>query len=130
MEETMSRWNELIEEVKSDEGVLWNPQTIIELNSFESMFGHGDRSSYIQRQLRDGKVMNLPTLEFCVPRLVAEFLYQKLSATQIIPDYCQFGRDARQFFDEYIRKGQQPTSHSRTVERNTRGKLLSGTSGP
>ncbi|KAK1733663.1 hypothetical protein QTG54_015706 [Skeletonema marinoi] len=124
MEETMSRWNELIEEVKSDEGVLWNPQTIIELNSFESMFGHGDRSSYIQSQLRDGKVMNLPSLEFCVPRLVAEFLYQKLSATQRIPDYYQFGRDARQYFDEYIRKGQPPTSHSRTVERNTRGETL------
>ena len=127
MEETMSRWNELIEEVKSDEGVLWNPQTIIELNSFESMFGHCYRSSYmVQSQLRDGKVVNLPTLEFCVPRLVAEFLYQKLSATQRIPDYSQFGRDARQFFDEYIRyrKGQQPTSHSRTVERNTRGETL------
>lgn len=74
IEGAMNRWNELVRQVKTDEDVLWDPQTIDELESFDRMFGQSCR--------RRGRMY---TLDYCVPEMVTEFLYRKLSYAQKVP---------------------------------------------
>ena len=121
MEETMNRWNELIDLVNTDDDVLWDPQTLTELDSFDLMFGH----TFVRRR-------RTLTLEFCVPELVTEFLYRSLSSTQQIPKRGEFENEVGKFWDDYAslvgRMGTNtqtfsfstPLPYSESVERETR----------
>ena len=60
MEGAMNRWNEPIDLAKTDDDVLWDPETITELSSFEPMFG---------QTFRRGRENSL---DFCVPEMVTE----------------------------------------------------------
>ena len=109
MEAAMDRWNELIDLAKTDDGVLWDPQTMNELDSFDLMFGH------ISRNYRRGRT---PTLEFCVPELVKEFLYSNLSSLQNIPKDSEFEKELKKFCGDYV--GSKTLSYSEMVERENR----------
>ena len=117
MEESMNRWNELIDLSKTDDAVLWDPETMNELNSFELMFGH---MSGIYR-----KGMRTPTLEFCVPEMVEEYLFSKLSSAQKIPRRSEFEREVGKFYDDYaVSNNAMSLSYSENVEREARGMRL------
>lgn len=117
MEEAMDRWNELIGLAKTDYNVLWDPQTMNELDSFELMFGH---TIYKYR-----RGMRTPTLEFCVTEMVEEFLYSKLSSLQKIPKHSEFEREVTKFYDDYaVSNDAMSLSHSENVEREARGMRL------
>ena len=60
MEGAMNRWNEPVDLAKTDDDVLWDPETITELSSFEPMFG---------QTFRRGRENSL---DFCVPEMVTE----------------------------------------------------------
>jgi len=114
MEEAMNRWNELIDLAKTDDDVLWDPQTLNELDSFHLMFGH--------TTVFRGRTH---TLEFCVPEMVTEFLYRSLSSTQQVPGRWDFEEEVRKFFNDYILSDNAMSlSYSDIVERETRGKRL------
>ena len=112
MEEAMNRWNELIDLSKTDDEVLWDPQTIAELESFDLMFGH-TRSR--ERQC---------TLEFCVPQMVTEFLYRNLSHEKEIPKREEFTKAVEKFGADYIRSNAMTLSYSESVERDNRAMCL------
>ena len=114
MEETMNRWNELITEVKTNEDILWDPQALTELNSFEPMFAHSCRRRKVA-----------PTLEFCVHNMIHEFLYRALSCTQKLPSSFCFKDEVEKFWDDYVKPGNfQGLPDSHTVECDARCKRL------
>jgi hypothetical protein len=90
IEEAMDRWNELIDLIKKNEDMLWGPQTIDELETFEPMFGQSCRG---ERRY---------TLEFCFHSMVTEFLYRKLSYAQKVPRSWNFEDDVKKFCDDYV----------------------------
>lgn len=117
MEEAMDRWNELIDLSKTDDAVLWDLETMNELDSFELMFGH--MSGYYRKGMRT------PTLEFCVTEMVEEFLYSKLSSFHEIPKRAEFEREVKNFFDDYaVSNNAMSLSYSENVEREARGMRL------
>lgn len=112
MEEAMNRWNELIDLAKTDGNVLWNPQTITELKSFDPMFGQTFRR---RREC---------TLEFCVPEMVTEFLYRELSSQQKLPEQEEF-KSAVEKFADYVRSNDvMSLSHSESIEVSNRAMRL------
>ena len=112
IEGAMNRWNELVRLVKTDEDVLWDPQTIDELESFEPMFGQSWRR-------RRGRMY---TLDYCVPEMVTEFLYRKLSYSQKIPKRWDFEEEVKKFCDDYIPT--TPLPYSERVEFENRAMRL------
>jgi len=102
MEATMNRWNELVEQIKSDDDVLWNPETITELMSFQPMWGH--REWRRKRRKKNKPVHSNTAFQFVVPRMVAAFMHQRLDTKRKLPMFYSFQDDAKKFTREYTGK--------------------------
>ena len=76
MEGAMNRWNELVALVKSNDNVLWDPDSIDELDQLVTKFG-GTEMIYEQKH---------PAQEFSTSFMVKRFLYQQLSSKSDVPD--------------------------------------------
>ena len=113
IEAAMNRWNDLVRLAKTDEDVLWDPQTIDELESFDLMFGQTCRRGIIY------------TLDYCVPEMVTEFLYRKLSSAQKVPNSLSFKNDVKKFCDDYAGPNSAMSlPYSESVERDARAMRL------
>ncbi len=98
---SMDRWNELVHQVKSDDNVLWNPETAIELRYFYQLWGHTHDKFFNWRER--GTVTDT-TLQFCVPNMVKAFLCRTLGGNQKLPSYYWTERDGQKYFEE-LRSG-------------------------
>ena len=98
METAMNNWNELVDRVKTED-VLWNPETIIELTSFDQMWGHIYHLNY-------KAVMDTATArQFYVPKMLSAFLCRILGTNQKLRYYDSLREEARKLFDEMRSKG-------------------------
>lgn len=112
IEGAMNHWNELVRLVKTDEDVLWDPQTIDELDSFDLMFGQTCRRKRVY------------TLDYCVPEMVTEFLYRKLSYAQKVPNKWNFKNDLNKFCGDYAGPNIMSLPYSERVECENRATRL------
>ena len=104
MEESMNCWNELTEQVRTDDGVIWEPETLTELQVFKPMWSAcHSRREYVP-----------PSLEFSTPVLVKRFLFQILSSKQPIPNFGSLEDEAEEWVRD-VKKGTDENGNIREM---------------
>jgi len=86
MVEAMDRWDQLIGTIKEDENVLWDHQTIVDINTIALKF---DINDYRLRRALDRNVVPILHNEFDVRSMETRYLNQVLSSDTMndIPDF-------------------------------------------
>lgn len=97
MEAAMNSCNELVHRLKYDDGVLWNPETVIDLRSFFQMWGHtSDKCNWRRQYLTATDT----TLQFCVPEMLKAFLCRTLGGKQKLRSHYSIANDVQKLFEE------------------------------